>query len=90
MTIPASVEQEIQERATAAVKAFRKELGLELPGYPRDFGHSTLLSAFERVLLPSMKPHFEEYARAEFQRIGREYVRNIVLKVFDQFIEKGL
>jgi len=82
MSIPAEVEQNIKDCAHAAVVAFRQELGV-------DNSKSTFMSVFENVLLPSMKRLFADIGRSEFEKYGREHVREVVLKVFDNFIEQG-
>ena len=86
--LPVEVEQTIKAHVDAAVKAFRAGLGftvygcMELPTPTR----GQVVAAFEQVLLPSMRHHFENMAREAFEKCGKEYVRRIVLDVFDKVV----
>lgn len=80
MTIPPETEQLFREQAALAVQAFRRELGV----FPTS---NAFMNAFDQVLLPSMRQHFTDLAKTEFERIGREHVRSIVLSAFDKFME---
>ena len=82
MSIPQEVEQNIKDCAHAAAVAFRQELGA-------DNSKSAFMVVFEKVLQPSMNSLFVDIGRAEFKKHGRAHVREVVLKVFDNFIEQG-
>jgi hypothetical protein len=45
------------------------------------------MAVFDQILLPYMKEDLVALGRSEFERLGKEHVRSVVLGVFDKFIE---
>ena len=81
MKIPDETLEKFKAHAEAGVSAFRKALG-EAP--TQDV---FIIRAFDNVLYPSMKQRYIDVARSEFERLGKEWVRSIVLETFDKFVE---
>lgn len=81
MKIPAQTEEIFRAHAVAGVAAFREALSRT------DLSTGAFCKAFDEVLLPSLKQEFYCLARQEFERIGKDHVRQIVLGVFDKFME---
>jgi len=80
MKIPDETLEKFKAHAEAGVNAFHKALG-EAPT------PDVFIRAFDTVLYPSLKQSYIDVARSEFERLGKEWVRSIVLETFDKFVE---
>lgn len=83
MSVPIEAEQVMREHAQKAVWMFKSVLDNTFVSS----GKGAFLDAFDKVLLPSMNDYFLHLAVTEFERLGKEHVRAVVIGVFDKFIE---
>lgn len=83
MSIPQETSERFTKCAEAAVDALRHELMIGL-GDKRQ-----IIAVFEEVFVYYLRETFKTIAQGEFERLGREHVRGIVLAAFDSFLEKG-
>lgn len=82
--LPDEVIATFDKAASEAMEALKRRLFIS---QNRGEIVASIEYAINEVYLPAVELELKQIAAREFERLGRDYVRKVVLETFDRFIE---